>query len=176
MYIQPTNGRPDEVNRSLLMRILCPIFLLIICLVMPFDVGAERSGPPRLSKPLGVLINNLDLTTSRTIDIGNQGKGYGVLGLYFKHTNSGASNISMTCTASDDAHATPFDIQTCDTTTIPGTCTSIDAKWSKDVAGNKNWPWRVEIESFEDIRCTVTNTGGGASDFIKVTGRLAVKG
>lgn len=149
--------------------------LLAVCLaVIPSTAAAERTDPIRLSKPLGTLVNNLDLTASRTIDISNQGKGYGVLVLYFKLTRVAATNVSMTCTASDDAHVTAFDLQTC--TVTAGACTSDDASWSKDVTGNKNWPWRVEIEGFQDIRCVVTDTAGGASDFLTVTGRLSVKG
>ncbi len=116
-------------------------------------------------------ITTLDAAnTSFTINRSNAWQGWDLMIVYISVVDGGASsvtNVTMSCTASEDDNTTPATIQDC--TTAAGVCTSNDAGWEKDPASTgQRWAWRVDISGFQDIECTLTDDGGDASDSIQV--------
>jgi len=150
------------------------LFLILSLLFIPVFVQAAPVGPAHRTTKAVTLINNQDLTASRTATVAiDLTKGFAVWVLYINHTNTAATALAMTCTGSHDNNVTKYVIQSCSVSS--GVCTSDDASWSKTVSGNKNWPWRVNILGYRDAQCVFTDTAGGAADFITVKSALVTQ-
>jgi hypothetical protein len=145
--------------------------------------AVEPSGTPlgpknRIARQ-GALISAQTLASTRSFtleQLADRGS-YGLLVLHIctTDTDNSVSLITMTCTASDDDNTTDYTLQ--DVTVTTGVCASVDASWTKNPGANTTcWPWRVDIEGFEDVECSFANTGGTAADTITVRASLAVKG
>lgn len=141
-------------------------------------------GPKQLTIDIGNLIATTTLdaaSTSFTVSQTPNSGGYGLLLVYVQVTDASNSvtalNLSCTTARSNINSGAAYTAQSC--TTATGVCTSSNASWTKDPSGitsPKRWVWRVDVEGFEDITCTFTDTGGDSSDSIRVEGAWATKG
>lgn len=140
--------------------------LLFSAFLIPSIAVAQRA-PEIPIYPLGVVINAGELdapVNTGWIDM----RGYKLLTLRLNLDRVAATAIAMTCTENDTASDTGAGtIQK-----IEGS-TSIDFSVSKDVSGDKIWPWRVDHNGFSFVKCTITATSGGATDLLTVTASKA---
>jgi hypothetical protein len=154
--------------------------ILFVVMLFSSTASAQRiaEGPLNLTRRAnqgGKLLDAATLAADRSFTISTSGaRGYGLLTLYISLTWDAASAVALTCTGSNDGNTTDYALQSC--SVASGACTSSDASWSKAVTASKKWIWRVDVEGIEDIECTFTDTGGGASDTLTVYGQFAVKG
>ena len=140
--------------------------VFFVAFVLPSIAVAQRA-PEIPIYPLGVVINagTLDAAVNTGwIDM----RGYKLLMLRFNLDRVAATAIAMTCTENDTA----IDTGAGTIQKIEG-ATSTDFSVSKAVSGDKIWPWRVDINGFSFVKCTVTNTSGGVTDLLTVTASKA---
>lgn len=132
-------------------------------------------------KETTALIAEADTTTSRSFTLtglcsSSQGC-YSLVAVYLWHkTHNTLSKVEMTCydqfNPAGFSASVRYDYvaQTCDSIVL-GDCDSVDAKWHKDVTGAKLWgPWRIRTLGMDQLKCTLTFTGGSAGDTIRVDG------
>lgn len=103
---------------------------------------------------------------------------YGLMSVWVELTDADNSvtAFNMTCYGSRDENTTDYTLQSCDVAT--GVCTSSDASWTKNPSAlaTKSWVWRVDVESMPAVNCTITDTGGDASDSMTVYATFSTKG
>ncbi len=145
----------------------------ILNLALSLFLGQGAVGPRHANINLGTLISAQDLSASRSFSVNNNVLGMGIMLLLVDLTdaNSSVTNLTMTCTVSDNDNVSDFKMQTC--SLAAGVCTSNDTTWSKSNPGGSTGDlvWRVDILSIPgDTECTFTDTGGDGSDTITVRG------
>lgn len=142
--------------------------------------AAQSTGPKQICSPWVNGINAATMEANRTFEVERRWSdgSYGLVVVLISLTdaNTSITRFDMTVTASDDNNTTDYTIQSC--TTSAGACTSDDAAWRKASPGSANWPWRVDVEGFEDYEFTfAVGTGtGAAADLLTVDYRLCTKG
>ncbi len=136
---------------------------------------AQRVGGRHAWIDLGTLIAAQTAAAPRSFTVNNSAFGMGVLWLFIKETRDGGlSNVTMSCTASEDDNTTDYLLQDC--SVAAGVCSSSDASWSQTIAANKNWIWRVDVLGVPgDLECTFSFTGGDAGDAITVDGWMVTQ-
>lgn len=122
-------------------------------------------------RQLGTLVNAATLDAASSTFSVDSIAGYHVISLTFDLTRSAATQIAMSCTQSNDSGTTNAELQDCHSTN--GVCDLDDASMTKTVAGNKTWNYRIDIKGMSgQVDCTVTDTNGGSSDVLTVTGEM----
>ena len=131
---------------------------------------------------LGVLISAETLASSRSFEIerelGNEAWGLALLYVTITDTDNSETGVSVDCTASEDDNTTPFRVPACvwDGTNTRYNCEAGPLFWNPtDETTPKKQVFRVDVEGFVDLECTMTFTGGSASDTISTTVTLATK-
>lgn len=157
------------------------VFLSAFLLFAGSSLAASQ--PLEKYSKYGTVINDLDLSASRSFEVnlspGQLGGVWGLMTAYICVTDADDSvtALNMSCTTSHDGGSTDYTLQDCAVSS--GACTSSDASWTKNpsaITSPKCWPWRVDIESLPHIECTITDTGGDASDTLNVVATFATKG
>lgn len=161
------------------MRIRNALAALLATLLVPAAASAQRVGPRNACVDLGDVIDAQTMESSRSFSVDRDTiGGWGALSVYISLTdaNTSITRFDLDCTASYDGNVTDFTLQSCAVAT--GVCTSSDATWQKASPGSTNWVWRVDVEGYEDVECTVSVGAGtgAAADVVTVHGRLCVKG
>jgi hypothetical protein len=85
--------------------------------------------------------------------------------------NASMTGASMTCSVQPLNSTDWYPVQACSGTT----CASIDAQWTKAMAGSKNWPWTVDIPPSANLQCTMpafTGAGSGDKGFFSAVGAV----
>ena len=151
---------------------------LLIPFLALFLIGA--TGKKNAYQRVGELIDDAGLDTTPSFSMTNipSSGTWGLMVVYVQVTdaNDSVTALNMTCTGSIDNNTTDYTMQDC--TVSGGTATCVDLSWTKDpsgIASPKRWPWRVDVEGFEDVECTFTNTGGVAADKLDVSVAMATK-
>ena len=154
-------------------------FVLVALLAAPIhaSVGPKNAYAPSVRQINATTIAGAE-TPSFDIQNAHNSGVWGVLVVYVSvvDTGDGVTALNMTCTASDDNNTTAYTLADCDVSS--GVCTTYMASWTfnpRGVTSPKRWVWRVDIEGLEDIKCTFSDTGGGAGDTLTVYTALAVK-
>lgn len=133
----------------------------------------QAVGPRHASINLGTLISAQDLSASRSFAINNSMLGMGIMALLIDLTdaNSSVTNLSMTCTISDNDNVSDFKMQTGSISS--GTITLFDSTWSKNNPGGSTGDIILRVDTIGipgDTECTFSDTGGDGSDTITVRG------
>ena len=154
------------------------LFIALAVLLWPALAGTAQNPTSHAFKKLQTtLINDVALNAAagtRTFALTEQDmRGYGILTVFVDFAHSAATDVQMVCSASDDQGTTDFPVQSC--AVAAGVCTSTDANWTKAVAGNDEWIWRVDIVGIPYLECVFSGTSGGASDKVVVTGYLSAQ-
>lgn len=106
------------------------------------------------------------MNTSRTFDA-LETYGYRFVDLQFDYVRNSGSAVTMTCAHSTTASGTYRTIQVLSYS--GSTASSATHTWSKTVSGNASWSWRVNLHAYQYLKCTLTVTGGAASDTLTIT-------
>ena len=158
--------------------------IIALSLLLAAPAFASGTGPKHETFKLGTLIDDLAFTTTPTAtvpdrltsgtvtNLAQSGLGFAMLVLEIDATRVAYTDISMTCTHSRDGGTNVFTIQTCDTSTTLGTCTSLDAAWLKTTSVSVKYTWRVGILGLRQVACTFAATAAGAGDDVTVTGYI----
>jgi hypothetical protein len=98
-------------------------------------------------------------------------KGYSQLTLDFVFTRNAASAVTMTCKHARAAGGTFYNVHVLSYSTA--TAASDTHTWSNTVSGSENWSWTVQLlAGYNYVKCTLTATGGGASDLLTISATL----
>ena len=156
-------------------------FIAVLATILALSTAQAQSvGPRHATAQLGTLVSAASMNASSSFTVPtNVPLGYGLMVLYITvlDANNTVTALNLSCTASHDGNTTDYTLQDC--TVVAGVCTSNNASWTKNpsaITSPKIWPWRVDIESFKDLECTITNTGGEAADKLTIVGYVATKG
>ncbi len=148
---------------------LFSIILLIGLLIYPVSISKAQGkrGPLHNYRKLPTALIALTTCASTRSFTLSDIQGWGLLILYIDHSaHSTLTKVVMTCTASNDASTTDFEIQGC--TMSNGDCYSYDGSWIKGdpvaISGVKRWPWRIDTMGFENVSCSFVFTNGSAND------------
>lgn len=164
--------------RAILSAIVC---LFLSAPVLSAPVGSKRACVDLTSGGSVLLIDGLDMTTSRTFsyDGPNSSGGYDLVVLFLSLTDANASitTFRTECTVSANGNTTDYVPQS--ETISSGVATQVDAGvWHKASPGTKNWPVRIDMAGYPDFECTFSvQAGSGAGiDLLTMRGRACVEG
>lgn len=148
------------------------ILVCLACLVPSLALAAQNPASHAYHKLNRTLLNAVALNAAaatRTFEVTEQEMaGYSVLALFVKFARSAATDVQMSCTASDDAGTTDYTLHSC--AVAAGVCTSSAASWKYTTSSTGNWVWRVDTMGLPRVTCTFSGTSGGANDLVTVTG------
>jgi hypothetical protein len=158
------------------------VLALLAALALPTGAFAQVVGPKQLCVPATLkttgspTLLSSTMASTRTFEL-EQPEGTGgfdVLRLSFKlvDSNTSITRFDTTCTVSDDDNTTDQTPQECTVTTGTATCVN-SGVWQKASPGTLNWPYKLNISTFNDVECTLSvGAGAGAAgDTIIVTGK-----
>lgn len=87
---------------------------------------------------------------------------------------SGATAVTLTCSASDDNGTTLYPLQECPV--VAGVATCVNVSWSKAIAAaDTKWAIRIDATGYAYLRCVAAVTAGAANDSLTVTGWMSSK-
>ena len=157
---------------------------LILALLFLPQVALASSGIEgvRRCQNLKILLDNNDLSTSRTFNI-EKLDGYDHIKLDVKYTHATNGTITLDCTYLSAQPAdisrnlyTRFDTQPTTCTTTTGSCTlNLAGQWVIAVSGDVNYGVDWGILNIPEGDCTITHSAGTSNDFVTVTGRKCVR-
>lgn len=148
------------------------VFLLSLAPSVAFAQGVGQHVTSDVKTLLsGVACNASAGARTFTLSPAGAGFGYGMGIFQVDFTYNAATAVALACEASINNQTSWATLQSCSVSS--GTCTSSDASWSKATSASDTWLWRVDFLGAPDVKCTVSCTGGGASDTFTVYGRLA---
>lgn len=156
------------------MKKLSLIFTIIVALIP--DLASAQSDLIA-SKSLGRLLNNVSCTAlvgARTFTLPQAATlGYEISVFQLNHTHVSATDVRLTCQASQDNQTTWAALTACSVSAGLATCD--DAVFKRDVATTENWVFRVDMAGTTDLKCVVTCTGAAAGDLVTVYGRMVTR-
>ena len=145
--------------------------LIALLLAAPGVAVAAPNPTSSAFKSVGTLISAQTLAATRSFTLDAQDlQGYGLLAVTTNFTRSAATNVVMTCYASDDLGTTYFNLHSC--AVSAGDCTSSPATWTYTTSTSKKWVWRVDVSGVNYLKCEFTGASGAAGDIITVKGYL----
>jgi hypothetical protein len=155
---------------------------LLIALLAPSLSLAQGQAPLNRISSLGTMLATTTLdnaSESFTWDTELKLGAWGLLVVYAYLTDANDSVTALTMTCYARKGGNDYTLQSI--AVAAGVGTSTDASWVKDASGStaadtKLWVWRVDIEGYEDVKCTFTDTGGNSSDSISAIVDVATKG
>jgi hypothetical protein len=141
-------------------------FLLALLVVLGTSAVASAQIGPKHGQSGTVTVLTLadcaDSAADRRFTFSNFG-GFALSGVQVDFNYSAATAVTMQCEVSLDGGTTWALLQDCSVSS--GTCTSSNATWSKATgSANVDFFWRIDALSAPRLRCTISCTGGGASD------------
>jgi hypothetical protein len=149
----------------------------LVLLLVPALALAQPAGQPLVRLyPLGTLLDGIALNAAagaRTFRLTNTGGSYAKANLVMKRTRVAGTDLTMTCTSSQDGGTTNATRQTCAYDSL-GVCSHVTATWKSATSATETLGWEVRIAGWKITDCVVASTSAGGTDLLTVTGDLVL--
>lgn len=154
--------KADYMWKSGLFSLGLPLFIAGVALLAYLSSAEAQSAG--ICTPLVKSIVDSDLSSARsfTATRNSLSTDTSILKVNILHDDSAAGTVTrvdMTC-VEVDRDSIELTLQDC--AVAAGVCTSSDVSWQKTLSGaeDKNWPWRVDVESLQSVKCTISAGAG----------------
>ena len=146
--------------------------ILALAITLFASTAMAQQAPHRF-RSSGTLLATTALSTGPTFTIENPGAGYAVANLTMIRTRNAGTDMTMTCTHTNDGGTTNPKVQVCSWS--GGTCTHADVTWKTSTSTTETLAWQVDILGWISTTCTLASTSSNSSDTIKVLGAVVTQ-
>lgn len=164
------------------------LILTLLILTSFLAVGAQRRAPVNTSTTVSlttpISASDMDAASHTAAIDGDQLDGFGLLTLFVDilDANDTVTLLSIECFGKKrGAAGNSYRIPVCiwDTVNTRYNCEAGPLAWNpsdETSSDTKSQGFRIDVESYANASCTITDTGGVAADKLTVTAEAAVKG